>query len=296
MLPGGRSLRVVVGEPQRGVRRRHRDRRAQAASPLRPETYLYGCPVLSSDGRELLYESVDDAGAHQILYSHSPDGEGGPRADQGHEPGVDPEHRGLRDRSRPHPRGGLFDPGHELERGARRFERAAAAGGEGGLGARQSAGAALPRRARREPVRGPLVAGSRDAGDVLARRHRRATFASTAAPTTSRSRSTGPRATRCSRWSTGAPAWRAITRRCSTGILRDALTDGREHDVPAVAPPARRRVGVRGAEAPPRRLTADGSNDNVARSAVGAPVDPEPPARRRIRDHAVRRRGAPRRC
>ena len=49
----------------------------QVASPLRPETYLYGCPEVSSDGRELLYESVDEAGAHQILYSHSPDGEGG---------------------------------------------------------------------------------------------------------------------------------------------------------------------------------------------------------------------------
>jgi len=76
MLPGGRSLRVVVGEPQRAFDV-DTESGAQVASPLRPETYSYGCPVLSSDGRELLYESVDDAGGHQILYSHSPDGEGG---------------------------------------------------------------------------------------------------------------------------------------------------------------------------------------------------------------------------
>ena len=76
MLPGGRTVRVVVGEPQRAFDV-DTETGAQVASPLRPETYLYGCPVLSSDGRELLYESVDDAGVHQILYSHSPDGEGG---------------------------------------------------------------------------------------------------------------------------------------------------------------------------------------------------------------------------
>jgi hypothetical protein len=75
MLPGGRSLRLVVGEPQRAFDV-DTETGAQVASPLRPEVYLYGCPVLSSDGRELLYESVDEAGAHQILYSHSPDGEG----------------------------------------------------------------------------------------------------------------------------------------------------------------------------------------------------------------------------
>jgi len=76
MLPGGRSLRVIVGEPQ-GAFDVDTESGAQVASPLRPEAYLYGCPVLSSDGRELLYESVDEAGVHQILYSHSPDGEGG---------------------------------------------------------------------------------------------------------------------------------------------------------------------------------------------------------------------------
>jgi serine/threonine protein kinase len=76
MLPGGRSFRVVVGEPQRAFDV-DTETGALSASPLRPETYLYGCPVLSSDGRELLYETVDDTGAHQILYSHSPDGEDG---------------------------------------------------------------------------------------------------------------------------------------------------------------------------------------------------------------------------
>jgi len=76
MLPGGRSLRVVVGEPQRAFDV-DTETGVQVASPLRPETYSYGCPVLSSDGRDLLYESVDDAGVHQILYSRSPDGEGG---------------------------------------------------------------------------------------------------------------------------------------------------------------------------------------------------------------------------
>ncbi len=76
MLPGGRSVRVIVGEPQRAFDV-DTESGARAVSPLRPETYLYGCPVLSPDGRELLYESVDEAGVHQILYSHSPDGEGG---------------------------------------------------------------------------------------------------------------------------------------------------------------------------------------------------------------------------
>ena len=76
MLPGGRSLRVVAGEPQRAFDI-DTESGAEVASPLRPETYLYGCPVLSSDGRELLYESLDEAGVHQILFSHSPDGEGG---------------------------------------------------------------------------------------------------------------------------------------------------------------------------------------------------------------------------
>ena len=76
MLPGGRTLRVVVGVPQRAFDV-DTETGSQVASPLRPETYLYGCPVLSSDGRELLYESVDEAGVHQILYSHSPGGEGG---------------------------------------------------------------------------------------------------------------------------------------------------------------------------------------------------------------------------
>jgi hypothetical protein len=76
MLPGGRSFRVVVGEPQRAFDV-DTETGALVTSPLRSETYLYGCPVLSSDGRELLYETQDDSGAHEILYSHSPDGEGG---------------------------------------------------------------------------------------------------------------------------------------------------------------------------------------------------------------------------
>ncbi len=76
MLPGGRTVRVVVGEPQRAFDV-DTETGAEVASPLRSETYRYGCPVLSSDGRELLYESVDDAGVHQVVYSHSPDGEGG---------------------------------------------------------------------------------------------------------------------------------------------------------------------------------------------------------------------------
>jgi hypothetical protein len=76
LLPGGRSLRVVVGEPRQafdvdtvtGIR---------AASALRPETYAVGCPVLSSDGRELLFESVDQTGALEIVHSRRPNGEGG---------------------------------------------------------------------------------------------------------------------------------------------------------------------------------------------------------------------------
>src|SRR5262249_14405702 len=44
MLPGGRSFRIVVGEPQRAFDV-DTETGARAASPLRPETYLYGCPV-----------------------------------------------------------------------------------------------------------------------------------------------------------------------------------------------------------------------------------------------------------
>ncbi len=76
MLPGGRTLRVIVGQPPRAFDL-DAETGIEVASPLRSETYLYGCPVLSSDGRELLYEGLDEAGVHQILYSHSPDGEGG---------------------------------------------------------------------------------------------------------------------------------------------------------------------------------------------------------------------------
>jgi len=76
LLPGGRSLRVVVGDPRQaldvdtvtGIR---------ASSALRPETYAVGCPVLSSDGRELLYESVDQSGSLEIVHSPRPNGEGG---------------------------------------------------------------------------------------------------------------------------------------------------------------------------------------------------------------------------
>ena len=76
LLPGGRSLRVIVGEPRQAF-----DvdafSGARVVSPLRPATYAVGCPVLSSEGRELLYETIDETGAHQILHSRSPDGEGG---------------------------------------------------------------------------------------------------------------------------------------------------------------------------------------------------------------------------
>jgi hypothetical protein len=76
LLPGGRSLRIIVGEPRQAF-----DidvaTSVSVASPLRPATYAAGCPVLSSDGRELLYETIDETGAHQILHSRSPDGEGG---------------------------------------------------------------------------------------------------------------------------------------------------------------------------------------------------------------------------
>jgi serine/threonine protein kinase len=75
LLPGGHSLRVVVGDPRQafdldtvtGVR---------LPSALRPETYAVGCPALSSDGRELLYEEVDQTGGLEIVHSPRPSGEG----------------------------------------------------------------------------------------------------------------------------------------------------------------------------------------------------------------------------
>jgi hypothetical protein len=76
LLPGGHSMRVVAGDPREafdvdtasGVR---------APSAVRPETYAVGCPVLSSDGRELLYETIDETGGHEIAHSRSPDGADG---------------------------------------------------------------------------------------------------------------------------------------------------------------------------------------------------------------------------
>jgi hypothetical protein len=76
LLPGGNTLRVIAGEPREAFEV-DTATGARAVSPLRPETFLYGCPVLSSDGRELLYEGIDDTGAHQVLHSRSPDGQGG---------------------------------------------------------------------------------------------------------------------------------------------------------------------------------------------------------------------------
>jgi serine/threonine-protein kinase len=76
LLPGGRSLRVIVGEPRQAFDV-DATSGARVVSPLRPATYAVGCPVLSSDGRELLYETIDETGGHQILHSRSPDGEGG---------------------------------------------------------------------------------------------------------------------------------------------------------------------------------------------------------------------------
>jgi serine/threonine protein kinase len=76
LLPGGHSVRVIVGDPQQAwdvdV-----DTGARVAAPLRPETYAFGCPAVSSDGRDLLYETIDQTGGHEISHSRSPDGEGG---------------------------------------------------------------------------------------------------------------------------------------------------------------------------------------------------------------------------
>ena len=55
LLPGGRSLRVVAGEPQQAFDI-DVDTGARVPTPLRPETYTFGCPVLSTDGRELLFD------------------------------------------------------------------------------------------------------------------------------------------------------------------------------------------------------------------------------------------------
>ena len=166
------------------------------------------------------------------------------RADQGDESGVDSRHRGLRVRSRPDPRRRVLDSGHELERRTRRLQRPTPAGGKGGLGARKLAGVAIHRRSRREPVRDPLAAGSRDPRDVFARSDPRATYASTSAPTISRCRSMDRTGTRCSPRSTGVRPWRAITLRSPIGISAGDRRRARHH-VPALAPLARRRLGVR---------------------------------------------------
>jgi serine/threonine protein kinase len=76
LLPGERSLRVIAGDPRQAFDV-DAATGARVQSPLRAETYAFGCPVLSSDGRELLYETIDQTGAYEIAYSKSPDGDAG---------------------------------------------------------------------------------------------------------------------------------------------------------------------------------------------------------------------------
>jgi Protein kinase domain len=85
LLPGGRSLRIVSGEPRQAFDVDTATGSRQE-SPLRLETYAIGCPSLSSDGQELLYETLDQSGGHEIAHARSPDGDGARVVTKGRDP------------------------------------------------------------------------------------------------------------------------------------------------------------------------------------------------------------------
>ena len=211
MLPGGRTLAGRRRRSAARVRRRHRDRR-QVASPLRPETYLYGCPVLSSDGRELLYESVDEPALTRSSTPHSPDGEGGRVLTKGMNPEWIPDTDDF-----------VFDLDltHAAVFSIPVMNSSVVP--DDSNGQRRLAGKAVSFRGnllalRYLDARGQNLFAIHSLPDLETRAtfslaRSRATSASTGAPMTSRFRSKDRRGTRCSPRSTGAHPWRAIALR-----------------------------------------------------------------------------------
>ena len=86
-LPDHRTLRLVWGAPRTaedldivtGQRRR---------SPLVPEAYAVGCPDLSPDGQQLIFEGYDGAGRPAIFRSPHPDGSAAAPTVRSAEPGF----------------------------------------------------------------------------------------------------------------------------------------------------------------------------------------------------------------
>jgi serine/threonine protein kinase len=84
-LPDGRRLRALLGIPTEPVEI-DIGTGARSPSPLRPETFITGCPRLSPDGQSLLFTKKDRTGPTQIMFSPHADGSDARVMNQGSDP------------------------------------------------------------------------------------------------------------------------------------------------------------------------------------------------------------------